>query len=234
MSALADDDELLAAELALGLIDGAERRDAESRLARDPVFASAHSRWQSWAAELFAGEGEAPRAEVWQEIEARLPVSQANVIPFPHSGQRLWQAFALAATVAAIALGVVAFRNPAQVLVRVPVAQTASAPMVAVLTGKTGVVTVSFDAASGRLTSAPSGLDVVGHSPELWVIPADGKPRSLGVMDAKSPSWIKTPGHAAAALAAGVTLAVSVEPIGGSPTGQPTGPVILTGKMVAV
>jgi anti-sigma-K factor RskA len=33
-------------------------------------------------------------------------------------------------------------------------------------------------------------------------------------------------------LVAGATLAISVEPIGGSPTGQPTGPVILTGKLM--
>jgi anti-sigma-K factor RskA len=238
---LSEDDEVLAAELALGLLDGAERGQAEARLVHDAGFAAAHGRWQSWAAAMFADPGEAPRAAVWDAIQARLPretlsderPDAGNVISFSRGGQRFWQAAALAATVAAIALGVVAYRNPAQVLVRVPVAQAPSAPMVAVLTGKQGVVTVSFDARSGRLTSAPSGLDLDGHSPELWVIPADGKPRSLGVMDAKAPNWIKTPAAGAAALAAGVTLAVSVEPIGGSPTGQPTGPVILTGKLVA-
>ena len=34
-------------------------------------------------------------------------------------------------------------------------------------------------------------------------------------------------------MAAGVTLAISVEPLGGSPTGKPTGPVILSGKLQA-
>jgi anti-sigma-K factor RskA len=233
MTSLPEDDEILAAELALGLVDGDEKRAAEARVARDPAFAAAHDRWQAWAAAMFPDAGETPSANVWAAIEAKLPSAGSNVMPFTRPSQRFWQPLALAATVAAVVLGVVAFRNPAQVLVRVPVAQAPSAPMVAVLTGKKGVVTVSFDARSGRLTSAPSGLDLDGHSPELWVIPADGKPRALGVMDAKRPNWIKAPGSAAEAMAAGVTLAVSVEPIGGSPTGQPTGPVILTGKMVA-
>jgi anti-sigma-K factor RskA len=81
------------------------------------------------------------------------------------------------------------------------------------------------------MTSAVTGLDIGEHSPELWVIPADGKPRSMGVINVSAPSWAKVPGAASSVMAAGVTIAVSVEPVGGSPTGQPTGPVILTGKL---
>lgn len=139
----------------------------------------------------------------------------------------------MAASAAALVLGVIALQKPAQVIVQVPVAQAPAAPMVAVLTGKHGSVTISFDPASGRMTSAANGLTLGDHAPELWVIPADGKPRSMGVMDAAAPGWAKVPASAASALAAGVTLAVSLEPMGGSPTGQPTGPVILTGKMFA-
>jgi anti-sigma-K factor RskA len=92
---------------------------------------------------------------------------------------------------------------------------------------------VSFDLASGRVTAAASGLEIGNHSAELWVIPADGQPRAIGVMNSSSPSWVKVPLPAAAVMAAGVTIAVSVEPMGGSPTGQPTGPVILSGRMRA-
>lgn len=225
---LTEDDELLAAELAFGLIDGQDRAGAQARLAQDEAFAAAHARWQDYAAALFTGAGEAPRPSVWTAIEARLPANDTRV---SRATLRWWQAGALAASAAALALGIVAVQKPAQVLVRVPVAQAPTAPMVAVLTGKHGLVTVSYDPASGRMTSAASGVELGDHVPELWVIPGDGKPRSMGVMDAGAPGWAKVPTSAASVLAAGVTIAVSVEPRGGSPTGLPTGAVILTGKM---
>ena len=139
----------------------------------------------------------------------------------------------MAATAAALVLGVIAVQKPETVFVRVPVAQAPTAPMVAVLTGEKGSATVTFDPASGRMTSAAVGLDIGKQSAELWVIPADGKPRSMGVMDVSAPGWAKVPAAAIPALGAGVTLAVSIEPLGGSPTGLPTGPVVLKGHMTA-
>ncbi len=108
--------------------------------------------------------------------------------------------------------------------------------MVAVLSGKSGVVSVNYDPASGRIASVVSGLDVSdGHggqrAPELWVIPSDGKPRSLGVLAQDRAGWRAAPAAAAKAMAPGVTMAVSLEPLGGSTTGLPTGPVVLTGKL---
>jgi anti-sigma-K factor RskA len=35
-------------------------------------------------------------------------------------------------------------------------------------------------------------------------------------------------------VSADSTLAVSIEPVGGSPTGQPTGPVIANGKLASL
>jgi anti-sigma-K factor RskA len=235
MSAGGEDDDLLAAELALGLLDKPERGDAEARLARDPDLARAYARWQERAAGLFADHGETPSAAVWAAIDARLPANDSDkamaTAPTTSAKLRLWQAATLAASLAAIVLGYIALQKPAQTPSQI-VAASPSAPIVAVLTGKQGLVTISFDRSTGRLTSAASGLAIGNNVPQLWVIPADGKPRSLGLISARSPSWIKTPAPGAAALAPGVTIAISVEPIGGSPTGQPTGPVILSGKMV--
>jgi Uncharacterized protein conserved in bacteria len=64
-----------------------------------------------------------------------------------------------------------------------------------------------------------------GHDAELWWIGANGRPVALGVLPKH--------GRMQRALPAGMSmkgsgkLAVSLEPPGGSPTGQPTGPVIL-------
>ncbi len=232
MTALPEDDELLAAELALGLIGGAERRVASDRLATEPAFAEAHARWQAHAAAMFADSGEPPPASIWRQIMLRLPANDVAAAVSLRS-LRWWQAGALTATAAACALGLVALRQPKTVLVPVAVQQGPAAPMVAVLTGRTGSATISFDPVSRRIVSATSGVILGKHSPELWVIPADGKPRSLGVISVTAPGWAQIPAAAAPAMAAGVTIAISVEPVGGSTTGQPTGPVILTGKMIA-
>ena len=84
------------------------------------------------------------------------------------------------------------------------------------------------------MTVTPVGMDAGGRAPELWVVPADGRPRSLGIIAASDArTMIVASGHRPL-LARGVTLAVSLEPVGGSPTGQPTGPVVMTGTMTIV
>jgi anti-sigma-K factor RskA len=64
------------------------------------------------------------------------------------------------------------------------------------------------------------------------MIPAGGKPHPMGMMPVGKPMHVRLPAELAQALAEGVTLAVSVEPAAGSPTGLPTGPVIAAGKLV--
>lgn len=231
--ALSEDDELLAAETAFGLIEGPERQAAEARLGTDAAFAEAYARWQGYAVGLFDDAGEMPPPSMWSAIEARLPANDGASSAAPRS-LRWWQAGTLVASAAALVLGMIALQAPKTVVVRVPVARAPAAPLVAVLTGKAGVVTISVDPVSGRITSAATGLEVGNRTPELWVIPADGKPRSLGQLRASLPAWVKVPQTALGSLGSGATIAVSLEPIGGSPTGQPTGPVVLTGKLVTV
>jgi anti-sigma-K factor RskA len=230
-AALSDDDELIAAELAFGLIDGEERRVAEQRLDSDGVFRAAYDRWTAYGAAMFTDVGEAPRPSVWTAIEKRLP---ANDMVVSRTTLRWWQGGTAAASAAALVLAVVALQPPPRPkpVGTAPVVETRPVmPLVAVLTGNKGVVTVSYDRISGRIISATSGIKIGDHSPELWVIPADGKPRSLGLIAAGASLWKQVPKGAAESLTPGVTLAISVEPLGGSPTGQPTGPVILTGKV---
>ena len=75
--------------------------------------------------------------------------------------------------------------------------------------------------------SAPPG----GSSYELWLLPAEGgAPISLGVLAALDARLTLAEANSAR-LRAGARLAVSVEPRGGSPTGAPTGPVILIGAI---
>jgi anti-sigma-K factor RskA len=66
---------------------------------------------------------------------------------------------------------------------------------------------------------------VEGQVHELWVIAPGANPVSLGLLQ-DAPLVVTYP-----VPPAGFVLAVSVEPAGGSPTGQPTGPVILTAEI---
>jgi anti-sigma-K factor RskA len=150
---------------------------------------------------------------------------------------RWWRAGTLAASAVAIVLAVIVVLrgSPAPPPVPVVIRVQPAPPLVAVLTAPAGggMLTVSYDSMSRHIVAAPQGLAIGNSTAELWVIPADGVPRSLGVIADMVPSWTQPSAAAASAIAAGATLAVSVEPLGGSPTGRPTGKVILTGRIVA-
>ena len=66
---------------------------------------------------------------------------------------------------------------------------------------------------------------------ELWLLPADkSKPISLGLLPQQGNAVVKVTDEVALLLASS-GLAVSLEPLGGSPTGQPTGAVLYQGKL---
>lgn len=225
---MSEEDDILAAELAFGLLDPAERGGAEARLGRDPVFAAAHRRWLEQATALLDGPDEAPSAGLFPAIEARLPANDDGRVPAARL--RVWQALTAVAAAAAVLFAVLLARpTPPPVVLH----DQPAPPLVAVLTAATGkvVVTVSLAPNAGAATVAPDRLNAGSGDAELWVIPEDGKPRALGVIDARRREALALPPAAAPVLVAGSTLAVSLEPKGGSPTGQPTGPVILTGKI---
>jgi anti-sigma-K factor RskA len=69
---------------------------------------------------------------------------------------------------------------------------------------------------------------------ELWLIPAGDKPHSLGLIAPGRPVRIEVPRDLVERISAESALAVSMEPPGGSPTGQPTGPVIASGKLTSL
>ncbi len=77
-----------------------------------------------------------------------------------------------------------------------------------------------------------------GRVPELWLVPAGGAPISLGLVDPSAPLRVDLKGREGMGMGMmrtpGAALAVSMEPEGGSPTGQPTGPVVGQGMLRAV
>ncbi|MCG8613554.1 MAG: anti-sigma factor [Pseudomonadales bacterium] len=89
---------------------------------------------------------------------------------------------------------------------------------------------VSSDLETGKLKVKAINAEAVAidnKAFELWMLPASGQPRSLGLLPVTEQrvEVVLSP-QLLAILQNTAGLAVSVEPPGGSPTGLPTGPVV--------
>jgi anti-sigma-K factor RskA len=228
-------DQATAAEHALGVLEGVERAAAERRRLADSEFAREVQAWEVRLAGLAETVAPvAPPADLWARIArwldgeaARGEVAQVVVLKLKRS-IALWRASTgLAAAVAASLLVTLALPHR-------PVAPAAPPPMLAArLAGSAkgpAVFVALYDPTRRAIVLTPASVTASkGHSPELWLIPTGGKPIPLGVADFVGPAQLISTTQGAG-LGAGV-LAVSLEPKGGSPTGQPTGPVIATGHL---
>jgi anti-sigma-K factor RskA len=233
VSALAVADDLLAAELAFGLLDNEEEEAGRARVAADPRLANRFADWERLAATLLAAGEEPPRPSLWSEIDAHLPGNDN-----PADAQALaarWRAASVALGVLAAVFGALALRPEAETPATPPSREQPSAtPLVAVLRapGAQGTVAVTFDPGTNRLTLATQALDAHAGSVELWAIAGDAPPRSLGLVPVATPGS-RTLHELSRLIAPGVTLAVTLEPRGGSPTGAPSGTPLLTGTVAA-
>lgn len=223
----------LAAELALGLLDGEDRAAALRLILADRDFARAVADWRDRLAPLFdLVPDAAPSPDLWARIDAA--IEDRHAAPAAHAG--VWKVATATALAAAVALAGVLVLRPApvpQIVVReAPVVARLAAPLVP--DGTASLVMARYDPAHAMLRVDASRLPDDARAPELWVIPADGTPRSLGVFGKSGTTEVVMTARLRAWLIDGATLAVSLEPTGGSPTGLPTGPVIASGELTAV
>jgi len=220
--------EELAAQYALGTLRGRARERFARVMRQDAVVADVARAWENrFAALAGALPGVTPAPRVWTGIAKRLGLaSTARGTPAWWEGLVFWRGFALASFAAALALSVITLMGP-------PAAPTER--VVVVLAGPDARPAMIATAARGDpvLTLKPV-LDATpgaGRSYELWALPEGAAPSSLGVIPQGGVAGLPLAGPARALLDRVPTLAVSVEPAGGSPTGQPTGPVIYTGRV---
>ncbi|GIX12654.1 MAG: hypothetical protein KatS3mg118_0613 [Paracoccaceae bacterium] len=219
------DDAVLAGEYALGLLEGEERAAFEARLAREPELRRMVRDWQ----EAFAGLADEvapvpPPARLRGAIEARLfgrrPagwLSRRRLI-VAGGGAALAAAAALAL---ALRFGLLA--PPPTIEARI--ASEDGALQVAARIRPAGEAGAELVAELLRGAAAP------GRAMELWLIPEGAPaPVSLGVLP-QTGTLRRAIAPALARQLAGATLAISDEPPGGSPTGQPTGAVLATGRI---
>ncbi|MGH8777629.1 anti-sigma factor [Paraburkholderia sp.] len=232
----------LAGEYALGTLRGGARRRLRSYAERDPVVRIALERWQrrlDAMAEL--AQPVAPPPSVWTAIAHRLRSETTQAAPVRPAGRSatFWRAWAVAASACAVAAVVVALVAPVRNLFEpVPVARQEAATsagqlQVAVLNDTQGHATLLVTWNEQQRTVAMHPLVPVetpaGKAMELWGLPTQGHPVSLGLLPAGVAGTIAAR-HDPHAYA---QLAVSLEPPGGStnPAG-PSGPVLFVGKLV--
>lgn len=214
-----EDDVALAAEVALRLLDPAAMAAAERRMSEDRAFRDAVRQWEEHFATL-ADElpAVAPPGRVWAGIKA-----EAFGAPRKPAGSILgWLRGLAIGAVAAAAVAVVAhFAMP-------PVPPG----LVAEIAAEDRSLVIAANLRGDQLTIArAAGGAAPGRVLELWAIGGDGVPVSLGVLPEAPQATLALAAPLRARLAAGVVLAISDEPPGGSPTGAPTGAVLATGQI---
>ena len=204
--------DLLAAEFVLGTLVGAARRNFARRCERDPFVDRRVRAWEERFAILAMRQKPvAPSPAVWDAIERRVGAGR----------QSRWRGFAAAAAaIAVLGFGWMLWQT----------LRPGEPQATAVVTSEAGATLwqVELAADGSHLEVAVIG-DVRypdARSRELWALPADAAPVSLGLMPPSGRIQLALDDRQRAALALAANVAVSDEPKGGSPTGAPTGPVL--------
>ena len=224
-----DDPGLAAAEYVLGALPPEQARAVEALALADPAVAASLQAWEARLAPLadLVAPVQPPR-EVWRRLAlaAGLEDDRGRRRRVYSPAQRfwrsvgLWRGLTLGATAAAAALAFVLLRPVAAVQ---PDLLAALSP--AGTPGATFLVRIGPDgSATVVATTAPD--QAPGRALQLWALPAGGTvPISLGVLPPDGRAQLRAPARA------GTQLLLSDEPEGGSPTGQPTGPVRYQGAI---
>ncbi len=215
-----------AGEYVLGLIEDAERAGFEAEMARDAELASMVARLEARMQSLDdTATGEAD-ASLWTRIEQRIdtlpqlpprPANQ-NSVPLPR-----WAALA-ASIVLALGVGylsgqLLSPRDARPVMVAVLINETDQSP---------GAIIEAFGDDSVHIVPLEQFAVPEGRVLQVWTLPdpATG-PVSLGTLDGALEARLSGPDLPAPAQ--GQLYEITLEPAPGSPTGRPTGPILVKG-----
>jgi anti-sigma-K factor RskA len=224
-------EKLVAAEYVLGVLGTAERRQAQQRLAHDQAFANEVAFWEERLGTL--ADAVAPvappdrsRTRIARAVRARDPFAPRESL---WQSLVFWRSFAIgSAALAAASIGALTF---------IEISPVPRAPLLATLGASSGqpIFFAAINAGGTALQVVPTALLTSDQrAMELWLIPAGDKPHSLGLIEPGRPVRLDVPRDLVPRISADAALAVSMEPPGGSPTGQPTGPVIANGKLTSL
>jgi anti-sigma-K factor RskA len=252
---------LIAAQYVLGTLSASARLRFQARLQQETELRALTHAWERRLNPLADLLNPQPVSlDVWQKIEARLDglshVSKAGstatqsaalnptppILPLPARqkiavNDSFWQPWAWMSTGIAAGLALFLFVRPELSTVG------QQPPMVAQQRpAMRDVAVLSTDHNSPAWIVRQQGQSLIlnalnaqavpsDRDLELWSIHGQSAPRSLGVIHLRN-GQATIPQVTADLMGKDVTLAISLEPKNGSPTGQPTGAVLYTGKIV--
>lgn len=225
---LSSEDRAVAAEYVLRLLGPEARADFEARLAYSRALRDEVAAWEAQFSVMADAEVQpvAPRptakAALMRDLFAETPAAR------PRWWQRagVWQGTTVAMLAVSVGLGVSLTRSPDA---------PAPAPLlVGEIAGADDALRllVLYDGADGSLRlTRTDGVAPAGRVLELWALTAPDAPAvSLGLLEDTAEGVVTLP-PSLRAIAGELTLAISDEPPGGSPTGQPTGTVLALGSL---
>lgn len=235
-----DDIDALAAEYVLGTLSAAERADVATRRGRERALDQAIVAWERRLAPMLTVVPEvAPAPQLFERILAQIRLAQVGaagrVLQFTPREQQLqrrargWRHAALGlGSLAAALAGVIGWHE----LVKAPMTTTYVAVLQADKASPALMLTVDT-ATQMFAVRALSKPQEQGKTYELWLVHDSLKaPKSLGVVpDGDMEVRALNDSGIDRSMFMNATFAVSLEPMGGSPTGAPTGPVLFSGKL---
>jgi anti-sigma-K factor RskA len=222
----------LAAELALGLLDGQARADALRLSLSDPEFAALVAAWEAKLAPLHGAWADAqPGDAVWSGIERQLVQRPAATTTAIETRLHRWRAGALVSGAVAAALAFVLITQP------VPTPAPA-APQLAVARIESDaagpLVLARYDQSNGLMQLRIHGFEPGTLAPELWVIPEGGPPVSLGQIGHAGEAEMTMPPPHRLLMTEGATLAITMEPVSKTPHPAPSGVAVASGKIITI
>jgi anti-sigma-K factor RskA len=239
ISAEDGEENLRYAEYVLGVLDAEARATVAAAIRSTTEAADAVDLWERRLVPLAEEIVEiAPPPRVWRQIRDALDLD-GSARAQPRKGfwnnLPLWHWIGIGASVVAAACLVLLVTQPHLGPTSAPIS---AGYMVSAIEQDNGVTgwTATMDLPHAQIIVVPATPIALaqGRAPQLWLIPAGQKPISVGMITLDQPTTLTLDPALLARLGPTALLAVSVEPIGGSPTGQPTGPVIAKGAISGV
>ncbi len=225
---ISEKDGMLAAEYALGVLQGEARQNFVRRMEEDSALTAAVREWDehfvSFTDEIAAVH---PPRHIEAALEKRLFAPSLQAQPSMWNSLAFWRGLSIASVAAVVALGAWNLR---------PAVDVPGSGLVAQVAGEANTVILAayYDDANGELRlNRTEGTAIAGRSFELWLIAGKDAPVSLGLLPAETNGAILVPVSLRPKLKGG-TLAISDEPQGGSTTGAPTGAVLATGQLTII
>jgi anti-sigma-K factor RskA len=211
----------LANEYALGTLHGPARSRFEKLASAHPSIKQRVRYWQNNYADLARkAEPVRPSPQVWKNINGTL---------FPKPKRNQAYLFGLLGSVCSALLVLVAiYFIPTQA--PVPVTPESQVAFIGESAQPQWIIQVDLEKGELTTTAINASAAAIDKTFELWSLPQNANPRSLGLLPVNGSSQTNTLSPAVLnLLKQNDTVAVSIEPAGGSPTGLPTGEVVYTG-----